>query len=42
MLPDRGMPLNDAFELFTGLKPQVSAIGGAFDAVMARRYGAAS
>lgn len=32
----------DAFELFTGLKPQVSAIGGAFDAVMARRYGAAS
>lgn len=28
----------DAFELFTGLKPQVSAIGDAFDAVMARRY----
>ena len=31
----------DAFELFTGLKPPVSAIGNAFDAVMASRYAAA-
>jgi len=31
----------DAFELFTGLKPPVSAIGSAFDAVMASRYAAA-
>jgi shikimate dehydrogenase len=31
----------DAFELFTGLKPPVSAIGNAFDAVMASRYSAA-
>ncbi|MDI1266321.1 MAG: shikimate dehydrogenase [bacterium] len=31
----------DAFELFTGLKPQVSAIGDAFDGAMAQRYGAA-
>lgn len=29
----------DAFELFTGLKPQVAEIGRAFDAVMAERYG---
>jgi shikimate dehydrogenase len=28
----------DAFELFTGLKPPVSVIGKAFDAVMASRY----
>jgi shikimate dehydrogenase len=28
----------DAFELFTGLKPSVMAIGNAFDAVMASRY----
>ena len=28
----------DAFELFTGLKPSVVAIGNAFDAVMASRY----
>jgi len=28
----------DAFELFTGLKPPVAAIGNAFDAVMASRY----
>lgn len=28
----------DAFELFTGLKPSISALGKAFDAVMARRY----
>lgn len=31
----------DAFELFTGLKPPVAAIGNAFDAVMASRYPAA-
>ena len=31
----------DAFELFTGLKPSVAAIGNAFDAVMASRYSAA-
>jgi shikimate dehydrogenase len=31
----------DAFELFTGLKPPVAAIGNAFDAVMASRYSAA-
>jgi shikimate dehydrogenase len=31
----------DAFELFTGLKPPVVAIGNAFDAVMASRYAAA-
>jgi shikimate dehydrogenase len=31
----------DAFELFTGLKPPVAAIGNAFDAVMASRYAAA-
>ena len=31
----------DAFELFTGLKPSVAAIGNAFDAVMAGRYSAA-
>lgn len=31
----------DAFELFTGLKPSVMAIGNAFDAVMASRYPAA-
>jgi shikimate dehydrogenase len=31
----------DAFELFTGLKPSIAAIGNAFDAVMARRYSAA-
>ena len=31
----------DAFELFTGLKPPIAAIGDAFDAVMASRYGAA-
>ena len=30
----------DAFELFTGLKPPVAAIGNAFDAVMASRYSA--
>jgi shikimate dehydrogenase len=30
----------DAFELFTGLKPPVAAIGNAFDAVMASRYAA--
>ncbi len=30
----------DAFELFTGLKPPVTAIGNAFDAVMAGRYAA--
>ena len=30
----------DAFELFTGLKPPVDAIGNAFDAVMASRYAA--
>ena len=30
----------DAFELFTGLKPPVTAIGNAFDAVMASRYAA--
>jgi shikimate dehydrogenase len=28
----------DAFELLTGLKPPVAAIGDAFDAVMASRY----
>ena len=28
----------DAFELFTGLKPSISTIGNAFDAVMASRY----
>ena len=28
----------DAFELFTGLKPSIAEIGGAFDAVMAERY----
>ncbi|XIA65902.1 shikimate dehydrogenase [Bradyrhizobium sp. TZ2] len=28
----------DAFELFTGLKPSIAAIGNAFDAVMASRY----
>jgi shikimate dehydrogenase len=32
----------DAFELFTGLKPPVAAIGDAFDAVMASRYAASS
>lgn len=32
----------DAFELFTGLKPPITAIGNAFDGVMARRYGGAS
>ena len=32
----------DAFELFTGLKPPVAAIGDAFDAVMAGRYPASS
>ena len=31
----------DAFELFTGLKPSVAAIGNAFDSVMASRYSAA-
>ena len=31
----------DAFELFTGLKPSVAAIGNAFDGVMASRYPAA-
>ena len=31
----------DAFELFTGLKPSIAAIGNAFDAVMASRYSAA-
>jgi shikimate dehydrogenase len=31
----------DAFELFTGLKPPIGAIGNAFDAVMASRYAAA-
>ena len=31
----------DAFELFTGLKPPVAAIGKAFDGVMASRYPAA-
>ena len=31
----------DAFELFTGLKPPVAAIGNAFDGVMASRYPAA-
>jgi len=31
----------DAFELFTGLKPPIAAIGDAFDAVIASRYGAA-
>jgi shikimate dehydrogenase len=31
----------DAFELFTGLKPPIAAIGNAFDAVMASRYSAA-
>jgi shikimate dehydrogenase len=30
----------DAFELFTGLKPPIAAIGKAFDAVMASRYAA--
>jgi shikimate dehydrogenase len=30
-----------AFELFTGLKPPVAAMGNAFDAVMARRYSGA-
>jgi shikimate dehydrogenase len=30
----------DAFELFTGLKPPVAAMGNAFDAVMAKRYSA--
>lgn len=29
----------DAFELFTSLKPSIAEIGGAFDAVMAERYG---
>ena len=28
----------DAFELFTGMKPSMSELGNAFDAVMARRY----
>jgi shikimate dehydrogenase len=28
----------DAFELFTGLKPSMSVLGNAFDAVMAKRY----
>jgi shikimate dehydrogenase len=32
----------DAFELFTGLKPSITAMGNAFDGVMARRYGRAS
>jgi shikimate dehydrogenase len=31
----------DAFELFTGLKPSIAAMGNAFDAVMASRYSAA-
>ena len=31
----------DAFELFTGLKPSIAAMGDAFDAEMARRYSAA-
>ena len=31
----------DAFELFTGLRPSIAAIGNAFDAVMASRYSAA-
>jgi shikimate dehydrogenase len=32
----------DAFELFTGLKPSMSALGNASDGVMARRYSAPS
>jgi len=30
----------DAFELFTGLKPSITGMGNAFDAVMAKRYAA--
>ena len=32
----------DAFELFTGLVPPIAEMGNAFDAVMAKRYSAAS
>ena len=32
----------DAFELFTGLVPSIVEMGNAFDAVMAKRYPAAS
>jgi shikimate dehydrogenase len=32
----------DCFELFTGLKPSMSVLGSAFDAVMAKRHSASS